>query len=153
MARRSHPLNPTSPPSASLSPKPPTMKLSSALLLVAALSSAICSAALTSTYADSTLLPTSTSVAVPPPAAHGHHGHDPHKQPLLVLDEDQVLREHGPDPESYWDHDYASSDKSNTHHGLMAVHVISMIVAFFGALPIGMLVLSCIPITALIDRF
>ncbi|PCH41301.1 hypothetical protein WOLCODRAFT_137309 [Wolfiporia cocos MD-104 SS10] len=64
--------------------------------------------------------------------------HSSHGQPLLVLNETEITMYHQPTPPSYWTIDLV--DKLPGEHRypwLMAVHVLSMSSAFFGALPAG----------------
>ena len=70
---------------------------------------------------------------------HGH-GHDHHGNvaPLVELNETEVLLHHDPTPPSYWSIDIDDSDSRESRHpGLMALHALSMLLAFFGALPAG----------------
>jgi hypothetical protein len=66
------------------------------------------------------------------------HGHAHHGITLSQLNETEVLQSHGPTPPSYWTIDVGSDESEGTRHpGLMALHVLFMSVAFFGALPVG----------------
>ncbi|KAF8324437.1 uncharacterized protein EI90DRAFT_2934701 [Cantharellus anzutake] len=65
------------------------------------------------------------------------HSHDPHEPVLDELDEAEILRLMGPDPLSYWEFDTNSTTVNRTHGDLMIVHAASMSLAFFGALPVG----------------
>jgi len=69
----------------------------------------------------------------------GDHEHmHAHGAPLLELNETEITMYHQPTPPSYWTIDLV--DKVPGEHrypGLMAVHVLSMGFAFFGALPAG----------------
>lgn len=68
---------------------------------------------------------------------HGH-GHNHHAQPLLELNETEVLMYHQPTPPSYWTIDMVDHDPEHSRYpGLMGLHVFFMGLAFFGALPIG----------------
>lgn len=136
-ARRSHSLNAGLP----VWPLPPTMKLTRVLFLAVVCSPlSLCSA---QSDPASSSLTASASV----PTTHSHHSHDPHKKPLQELDEAQVLKDHGSDPESYWDHDYLPTvvdAQTKSHPSLMVLHIVSMSLAFFGALPIGMVLVMYI---------
>lgn len=69
--------------------------------------------------------------------AHGH-GHNHHAQPLVELNETEVLMHHAPTPPSYWTIDFVEHDPSQGRYpGLMGLHILFMGLAFFGALPIG----------------
>lgn len=66
--------------------------------------------------------------------AHGNH----HAQPLLELNETDVLLFHAPTPESYWTIDMDNVDPTQKRYpAFMALHILFMSLAFFGALPIG----------------
>lgn len=86
-----------------------------------------------------------TTYAYPYPAitkrdgmGHGHeHGHAM-AAPLTELDEDEILRWNGPTPPSYWTIDVEEGDPNvQRYPWLMALHVLFMSIAFFGALPAG----------------
>jgi hypothetical protein len=82
-----------------------------------------------------------TAIQRPPPEhAHSHS----HAAPLLELNETEVLIAHSPDPPSYWSYDFGDDGPSpgRTWSGFMILHVASMSLAFFGALPIGT---NCFP--------
>jgi hypothetical protein len=70
---------------------------------------------------------------------HDHgHGHG-HMAPIVQLNETEVLLYHAPTPPSYWTVDIDEHDSGNTRHpGLMALHALFMMLAFFGALPAGL---------------
>lgn len=85
-----------------------------------------------------------TSAAVSAPSSHpamnSHHEeegeHDHHhsrEPPKLVLDEEEILKTHAPDPPSYLDLDRTSEGMPGT----MVAHVVLMCLAFFGLLPLG----------------
>ncbi|KAH9927164.1 uncharacterized protein BXZ73DRAFT_102753 [Epithele typhae] len=63
---------------------------------------------------------------------HHHHG-----QPLTELNETEVTMYHDPTPPSYYWIDLVETGDEKRHPGLMALHVLFMSLAFFGALPIG----------------
>ncbi|TFK55829.1 cytoplasmic protein [Heliocybe sulcata] len=63
------------------------------------------------------------------------HGHDHHAAPKTQLNETEILMWHQPTPPSYYTHDFESNDPH--HPGLMAMHILFMSLAFFGALPAG----------------
>lgn len=82
----------------------------------------------------------------------GHqHGHG-HGAPLQELNETEILTHHAPDPLSYWAHDRgykiasdgvslvpaSPDDAPRTYPIFMALHVVSMVLAFFAVLPLGM---------------
>lgn len=69
---------------------------------------------------------------------HGHgHGHG-HAAPLVKLNETEVLLHHIPTPPSYWSIDIDDPDPEDARHpGLMLLHSLFMMLAFFGALPAG----------------
>lgn len=71
---------------------------------------------------------------------HGHgHGHHGNMAPLVELNETEVLLHHDPTPPSYWSIDIDNPDSRESRHpGLMALHALSMLLAFFGALPAGL---------------
>ncbi|TFK29345.1 cytoplasmic protein [Coprinopsis marcescibilis] len=73
---------------------------------------------------------------------HGHH--NPHAQPIVQLNETEVLMYHQPTPPSYYTIDWeGEGDQSQTRHpGLMVGHIVFMSMAFFGALPIGIVLRS-----------
>lgn len=65
--------------------------------------------------------------------AHSHHG-----TVLSELNETQILEWHDPTPPSYWSVDFNGDGEGDARYpGLMAVHVLFMCLAFFGALPVG----------------
>ncbi|GAA5844026.1 hypothetical protein JCM3766R1_004051 [Sporobolomyces carnicolor] len=85
-----------------------------------------------------------TSAAVSAPSSHpamnSHHEeegeHDHHhsrEPPKLVLDEEEILKTHAPDPPSYLDLDRTSEGMPGT----MVAHVVLMCLAFFGLLPLA----------------
>ena len=63
---------------------------------------------------------------------HHHHG-----APLPELNETEVEMTHQKTPPSYYWSDIMDSQGEKRYPGLMAVHVLSMGFAFFGALPAG----------------
>lgn len=65
-----------------------------------------------------------------------------HPGPLLKLDEAQILNSHGPDPLSYWIHDWelSAEETKENYRGLMLLHILCSMIAFFGLLPIGKVV-------------
>lgn len=76
---------------------------------------------------------------IPRDGGHEHgHGHNHHVQPLLELNETEVLLYHQPTPPSYWTIDLVDHDPEHSRYpSLMGLHIIFMSLAFFGALPIG----------------
>jgi hypothetical protein len=83
-----------------------------------------------------------------PGAYSSHQSQHRHPQPLLELNETEVLLYHAPDPLSYWVHDFESdhgeSTGSSNWRGMMALHVVGMTLAFFILLPVGKRA-GCIP--------
>ena len=69
---------------------------------------------------------------------HGHgHGHG-NAAPQVELNETDVLLDHAPTPPSYWSIDIDGHGSAETSHpGLMTLHALMMILAFFAALPAG----------------
>ncbi|KAI6152040.1 hypothetical protein BKA82DRAFT_4106382 [Pisolithus tinctorius] len=64
---------------------------------------------------------------------HMHHG-----QPLTEINETDILLWHLPTPPSYWSIDIDSPDPNVPRYpGLMALHVVFMMLAFFVVLPAG----------------
>ncbi|KAH6915294.1 cytoplasmic protein [Coprinopsis sp. MPI-PUGE-AT-0042] len=76
-------------------------------------------------------------------AGEHHHGNH-HAQPLLALNETELLRFHQPTPPSYYTIDWEGDGDSSVdrHPGLMVAHAILMSLAFFVALPIGIILRS-----------
>ena len=70
------------------------------------------------------------------PALHYSHAHT-HPEPLLVLNESDILLTHAPDPMSYWAHDFERGHQVTNWRGLMVLHVVGMSLAFFALLPVG----------------
>lgn len=65
----------------------------------------------------------------------GHsHGHG---QPKLVLNETEILEKFGPDPLSYYAHDFQLESAEKSMGGLMIFHIVVMSLAFFVMLPFG----------------
>ena len=66
------------------------------------------------------------------------HGHNHHEEPKIVLNETEILLYHAPTPPSYYTIDFEdmSSDEAR-YPGFMALHILFMSLAFFGALPMG----------------
>ncbi|KAF8529221.1 hypothetical protein BU17DRAFT_37380 [Hysterangium stoloniferum] len=81
------------------------------------------------------------SSSAPLTLRHGHEEEPKHShaQPLLELNETEILLSHAPDPTSYWLHDFELSheDGTNNWRGLMLLHVIGMTLAYFVLLPVG----------------
>lgn len=69
---------------------------------------------------------------------HGHgHSHS-HAQPLLELNETEVVLYHQPTPPSYYSIDFMDRNSDESRHpGFMGLHILFMSLAFFGALPVG----------------
>lgn len=72
--------------------------------------------------------------------AGGHHHGSTYGQPLLVLNETELLQYHQRTPASYYTIDWEEEgDPAAVRHpGLMAAHAVFMTLAFFVALPIGL---------------
>ncbi|OCH90724.1 hypothetical protein OBBRIDRAFT_583455 [Obba rivulosa] len=104
-------------------------------LLIPALAVALVAAA--PQARDSHALLSSDHRLLPRDGDHDHaHGH--HAQPLLELNETELLSSHSPTPPSYWTIDLVDFAPDEPRYpGLMALHVLCMCLAFFGALPIG----------------
>jgi hypothetical protein len=70
----------------------------------------------------------------------GHHHGNSHAQPLLILNETELLQYHQPTPPSYYTIDWESDGDVavSRHPGLMVTHAICMSLAFFVALPLGL---------------
>ncbi|TBU23495.1 hypothetical protein BD311DRAFT_673841 [Dichomitus squalens] len=69
---------------------------------------------------------------------HGHGGHSHHAAPVVQLNETEVYMTHGTTPPSYYWHDIMEPPQDGERYpGLMGLHALSMSLAFFGALPIG----------------
>lgn len=64
-----------------------------------------------------------------------HHHHQ--GAPLLHLNETEVTLYHAPTPPSYYTLDWEDEGHENQHGGLIILHAILMIAAFFVALPIS----------------
>jgi hypothetical protein len=60
-----------------------------------------------------------------------------HNQPLLELNETAVLEKFGPDPLSYYAHDFELQGAEKSLGGLMIFHIVIMSLAFFVVLPFG----------------
>lgn len=69
------------------------------------------------------------------------HGHD-HGLPKLELNETEILEKFGPDPLSYYAHDFQLEGEKGLG-GLMIFHIAVMSLAFFVVLPSGEPELSC----------
>ena len=73
---------------------------------------------------------------------HMHHG-----QPMAEINETQILQWHLPTPPSYWSVDIDEPDPNITRYpALIALHALFMSLAFFVALPAGMLLLRTHPV-------
>lgn len=68
----------------------------------------------------------------------GEHHHHP-GAPLLILNETEVTMYHDPTPPSYYTADWEDAGYQQRHGSLMIAHGIFMCLAFFVALPIGVL--------------
>ena len=66
------------------------------------------------------------------------HGHNHHAQPIVQLNETDLLLYHAPTPPSYWSLDIDNIHPEEPRYpALMGLHILSMSAAFFGALPAG----------------
>lgn len=66
------------------------------------------------------------------------HGHNHHAEPVLELNETELLLYHAPTPPSYWDIDFVEHEPDVSRYpGFMGLHIVFMSLAFFGALPVG----------------
>ncbi|KXN86383.1 hypothetical protein AN958_10245 [Leucoagaricus sp. SymC.cos] len=73
-------------------------------------------------------------------ARDGDHRHHSHAQPVLELNETEILMWHAPTPPSYYTIDWegpANADKR--HPGLIISHAVFMSLAFFIALPMAII--------------
>jgi hypothetical protein len=75
-------------------------------------------------------------------ARDGHSHHTSHTQPLVELNETEILMYHAPTPPSYYTIDW-EENTDKRHPGLMISHAIFMSLAFFVALPMGELLKFC----------
>ena len=67
----------------------------------------------------------------------GHH-HSSHAQPILKLNETEVLQWHAPTPPSYYTIDWEEPQNGDKRYpGLILSHAVFMSLAFFIALPVG----------------
>ncbi|KAF9451619.1 cytoplasmic protein [Macrolepiota fuliginosa MF-IS2] len=72
-----------------------------------------------------------------------HHHHTPYAQPLLELNETEILMKHSPTPPSYYTIDWEDPENATTRHpGLIISHALFMGLAFFIALPMGIILRS-----------
>ncbi|KAG8699325.1 hypothetical protein FRC08_005371 [Ceratobasidium sp. 394] len=70
----------------------------------------------------------------------GHsHGHG---QPMLELNETAILEKFGPDPLSYYAHDFQLEGAERSLGGLMIFHIVIMSLAFFVMLPFAIVLRS-----------
>ncbi|KAF8609506.1 hypothetical protein BDV93DRAFT_518317 [Ceratobasidium sp. AG-I] len=70
----------------------------------------------------------------------GHsHGHG---QPMLELNETAILEKFGPDPLSYYAHDFQLEGAEKSLGGLMVFHIVIMSLAFFVMLPFAIMLRS-----------
>lgn len=68
----------------------------------------------------------------------GHDHHNPHAQPVLELNETEILMHHSPTPPSYYTIDWEDPENAAKRHpGLIVSHALFMGLAFFVALPMG----------------
>ncbi|GJE84477.1 hypothetical protein PsYK624_005530 [Phanerochaete sordida] len=70
---------------------------------------------------------------------HGddHMPMDMHAAPLTVLNETEILLFHAPTPPSYYTIDFEDDSGAARYPAFMALHIVFMCLAFFGALPVG----------------
>ncbi|KAJ3575156.1 hypothetical protein NP233_g1288 [Leucocoprinus birnbaumii] len=73
----------------------------------------------------------------------GHDHHSSHAQPLLELNETEILMWHAPTPPSYYTIDWEEPENADKRHpGLMVSHAVFMSLAFFIALPMSIILRS-----------
>ncbi|KAF8914068.1 cytoplasmic protein [Gymnopilus junonius] len=72
----------------------------------------------------------------------GSHHHNAHAAPLLVLNETEVTMYHAPTPPSYYTLDFEDEGHERRPKGFMIFHGISMCLAFFVSLPVGIVLRS-----------
>ncbi|KAJ3531171.1 hypothetical protein NMY22_g8269 [Coprinellus aureogranulatus] len=74
---------------------------------------------------------------------HGHNGGH-HAQPIVELNETELAMWHSPTPVSYYTFDFEAEGAADAkrHPGFMMAHIVFMSLAFFGALPIGIILRS-----------
>lgn len=66
------------------------------------------------------------------------HGHNHHEEAKIILNETEILLYHAPTPPSYYTIDFEDMTSGESRYpGFMALHIIFMSLAFFGALPVG----------------
>jgi hypothetical protein len=66
------------------------------------------------------------------------HKHNHHAEPVIELNETELLLYHAPTPPSYWSIDFQDKNPDVPRYpGLMGLHIVFMSLAFFGALPVG----------------
>ncbi|KAG9124168.1 hypothetical protein FRC07_012593 [Ceratobasidium sp. 392] len=70
------------------------------------------------------------------------HSHNHHLQPMLELNETAVLEKFGPDPLSYYAHDFQLKGAERSLGGLMVFHIVIMSLAFFVMLPFAIVLRS-----------
>lgn len=69
---------------------------------------------------------------------HGTHPQHSHAQPVVELNETEVLEHHSPTPPSYYTIDWEELEHAAERHpGLIVSHALFMGLAFFIALPLG----------------
>ncbi|KAG8740941.1 hypothetical protein FRC12_015835, partial [Ceratobasidium sp. 428] len=69
------------------------------------------------------------------------HSHA-HLQPMIELNETAILEKFGPDPLSYYAHDFQLQGAERSHGGLMIFHIVIMSLAFFVMLPFAIVLRS-----------
>lgn len=69
------------------------------------------------------------------------HGHG-HAAPMLELNETAILEKFGPDPLSYYAHDFQLEGAEHKLGGLMVFHIVVMSLAFFVVLPLAIVLRS-----------
>lgn len=68
---------------------------------------------------------------------HMHMHHNMNAPPLTELNETELLLYHAPTPPSYYTIDFEDDSGAPRYPGFMALHIVFMSLAFFGALPAG----------------
>ncbi|KAJ3723135.1 hypothetical protein C8R42DRAFT_665389 [Lentinula raphanica] len=89
---------------------------------------------LISVLADSNVHPSEASLS----RRDGDHHHMSHAAPLLELNETELTLNHQPIPESYYTIDFDDIEHASERHpGLMFMHAVTMMLAWFVMLPMG----------------
>ncbi|THH02427.1 hypothetical protein EW026_g477 [Hermanssonia centrifuga] len=106
-------------------------------LLIPALAAAFAVAAPPSPDASHDLADIASEVLLTRRDEH-EHGHGHQAATVMVLNETEILLYHAPTPPSYWSIDFGDRQPDDKRYpGLMGLHIAFMVLAFFGALPVG----------------